>query len=266
MRYPIENPSPIPGSGNALYLFLLENVAVPGALPHMLWYTGLAKQMEEPAQTTFRGYFPIGETLKIQYANNPEYVDHKFTGQEKNPVFVNDLSKEAMLYLQIPQDASGDDKVFNPNFLPYDQLPDTTKKLNELPTLSLAKSVSSWFMSKANACIYYTEEQVVKFLIRACELPSSEEMMYLLHGNHVTWCTHTFLHYGIQPDIKREFYAQTNQDFFIKDMGTIMPSILYALSMVGVDPMTVVDNLKFDLWGIDEVGRSLQADMVKKAA
>jgi hypothetical protein len=38
MRYPIDSASNIPGSGNAFYLFLLDNVHIPAKSTHTLWF------------------------------------------------------------------------------------------------------------------------------------------------------------------------------------------------------------------------------------
>jgi hypothetical protein len=261
MRYPLVKPEEIPGSGSALYLYLLDNIKVPGALPHKVWYDGLTKILEDPSSTPFRGFFPVGETYKIRYGGHAAFESHLFTGDEKNPVFVKDLHTETKLKLGIPGDASEDEKVWNQHYRPYKDVSEDTRKLNELPTLSLAKSISSWFLSNKTPRPYYTEVEVSEMLQIACMSPSSDEMMFLLHGNHLAWCTHSFLYHGIQPDVKKEFYATNSPDFYIKDLGTIMPSVLYALTMLGVDPVTIVENLNYDLWGIDEVAKSLQSDL-----
>ena len=260
-RYPIEKPSEIPGSGSALYLYLLDNIKVPGGLPHKVWYDGLTKLLEDPASTPFRGFYPVGETYEIRYGGTASFTKHLFTGDEQNPVFVKDLSNETKLMLGISATASEDEKVWNPHYRPYNEVSESTRKLNELPTLSLAKSISSWFLSQVMPRPYYTEVEVSEMLKVACISPSSEEMMFLLHGNHLAWCTHSFLYHGIQPDVKKEFYATNSPDFYIKDLGTIMPSILYALTMLGIDPVTIIEDLNYDLWGIDDVAKSLQKDL-----
>lgn len=263
MRYPTDHPEAIPGSGGAIYLYLLENVSVPGSLPHVMWYEGLKKQMEDPSSTAMRGYFPVGEIHRLSYAGSP-MGEHKFTGNEQNAVFVKDLAPETVLKLGISKDRKPDEKVFNPNFLPWPELPPEIHKLNELPALSLAKSISGWCGQKQT---FYTEIDVRDFLVTACKHPSGEQMMYILHGNHVAWCTHRFITAGasteLEADIKKEFYSQSSPDFYIKDLGTIFPSILYVLGLLGEDVMNIVNNLPFDMWGVHDLGRGI-TDMMKR--
>lgn len=266
MRYPISKAEAIPGSGGAIYLFLMENVSTPGSLPHRMWYNGLAKQMEDPTSTPFRGFFPVGQTYRLSYAGSP-MGDYTFTGNEQNAVFVKDLSKEAMLQLGITANMDSGSKVFNPFFKPWEELDEDTIKLNELPALSLAKSISGWCSQVRS---YYTEVEVRDFLISACRNPSSGQMMYILHGNHVAWCTHRFMKSAsgmdLEADIKKEFYSQNSPDFYIKDIGTIMPSILYVLGLLGEDVIEFVDELPFDLWGIDDVAKEIYDMMAQKLA
>lgn len=262
MRYPISKAENIPGSGCAIYLYLLENVSTPGSLPHRMWYNGLAKQMEDPTSTPFRGFFPVGESYKLSYGGSSmEY--HMFTGNEQNAVFVKDLSKEAKLELGITSKMDPNAKVFNPFFKSWEELDEDAIKLNELPALSLAKSISGWCGSK---CAYYSEIDVRDFLLSACRNPSSGQMMYILHGNHLAWCTHRFMKSGVsaelEADIKKEFYSQNSPDFYIKDIGTIMPSILYVLGLLGEDVIQIVNDLSFDLWGISDVANKISGMMM----
>lgn len=259
MRYPVESASVIPGSGSAIYLYLMDTVEYPGKLPHELWYDGLEKSMEDPASTPFRGFYPKGETLRIKYGGAEEFADHTFTGEEKNVVFVGDLSKEAMMKLAIPKNSDETEKVFNPNFVAFEALSEEVKASNNLPGLALAKSFSSWLSNKKNP--YYTEQDVVDFLLTATEYPSSDEMMYILHGNHITWCTHRFIYYGIEPDVKKQFYSHNSPDFYVKDIGTIMPAILYVFANLGVDPVEVIKTIPYDLWGIDKVAETIKKNV-----
>lgn len=256
MIYPVEKASTVPGSGSGIYLYLLQNISTPGSLPHTVWYNGEKAKLEHPEKYPFRGFFPVGETLKVEYGGSG-FRDYTFTGEEQNAVFVKDLSKEARLKLGISADASDGEKVFNPNFLKYADVSDNTKTQNELPTLSLAKSISDWLCQKIG--LYYTEQHVVEFLEIAIHNASSNEMMLILHGNHIAWCTNRYVIEGkILPDIEKQFYAQDSPDFYIKDLGTIMPSILYTLTMLGKNPMTVIEKLTFDLYGIKDVALSLE--------
>jgi len=93
-RYPILQPQSIPGSGTGVYLYLLNNFRIPSKLPHEIWYNGQKEKLEDKHHP-FKGFFPIGETFKISYGGS-EMMNYTFTGEEKNPVFVKDLSEEAM--------------------------------------------------------------------------------------------------------------------------------------------------------------------------
>lgn len=254
MRYPIGSASSVIGSGNAFYLYLLENIKVPAQLSHELWYNGLVQAMTDK-DYPFRGFYPVGKTLKISYAG-AEMAPYTFTGEEKNPVFVKDLSPDAKLELGISTKADPSAKVFNPFFVAYDKLPEKTKKSNELPTLSLAKSISS-FLGQSD--ILFTEKDVAEMLIIALKDCNSEPMRYMLHGNHIAWCSARFMETGImEEDIKKQFYGPNSMDFYIKDIGTIMPGILFSLSCLGVDPVEAIKYIDYDLWGIDKVAKALQ--------
>lgn len=254
MRYPIESATSIPNSGNALYFFLLDNLSVPARLSHEIWYNG-CKKMLENADSAFRGFFPIGKTYKISYAGAP-IGEYTFTGEEKNPVFVKDLSSEAKLNLGISSKASESEKVFNPFFRPYDELPDRTKKDNELPALSLAKSICA-FLSADN--ILFTEKNVVDMLMVAIRDANSNAMRTILHGNHVAWCAARFMQYGtMEEDIRKNFYGQNDISFYVKDIGTVMPPLLYTLANLGVSPVEAIKELDYDLWGIEKAAEEMQ--------
>ena len=204
MRYPISRASSVSGSGNAFYFYVLDNVKVPAHLSHELWYNGLKQAMLEK-DYPFRGFFPVGKTLKISYAGSSEKVLYTFTGEEKNPVFVKDLSPEALLELGISSKADPSAKVFNPLFVVYDKLPEKIKKSNELPTLSLAKSISSYLGSRD---ILYTEKDIENMLIVSLKDCNSDPMRYILHENHIAWCSARFMETGImEEDIKKQFYG-----------------------------------------------------------
>lgn len=258
MRYPIEKPTSIPGSGSAIYLYLLETIEIPARCPHDIWYAGQKQKLDNP-HDPFKGFFPVGETLKIDYAG-AGMNDYTFTGKEKNAVFVRDLSSEAKMTLGIPTDADPKDKVFNPNFVKYDDLPHGTKVSNEATTMSLAKSLSAFLCN--NKGILYTEHDIVDMLTVAIKKIDSFEMMTILHGNHISWCSLAFMRTGkMEEDIKREFYGQNNIDFYVKDIGTIMPSMLYTLAILGVDPIEIIQGYEIDLYGIDTVAEKMRSYM-----
>jgi hypothetical protein len=257
MRYPIKSPSSIPGSGQALYLHLVESVSVPAKLTHEIWYNG-CEQLRIESTHPFQGFFPIGKTFKLSYGGSP-MNDYTFTGEEKNPVFVKDLSSEAKLALGISADTNGADKVFNPLFRKYEELPEKTRKDNELPALSLAKSIASFLSSKD---VLFTEADVVDMLTVAVKAANSDQMRHILHGNHVAWCAARFMTTGVmEEDIRRNFYGQNPVDFYVKDIGTIMPAMLYAFAILGSDPVEVIKHLDYDLWGVDAAAAEMQKFM-----
>lgn len=254
MRYPIENASSLPGSGNALYFHLIDNIHIPAKLSHTLWYNGCKSLVDDPSNP-FMGFFPVGRTLELSYSGSP-MQEYTFTGEEKNPVFVKDLSLKTMLELGISKTAKESAKVFNPFFVKYENLPKQTKKDNELPALSLAKSISSFLSSKD---VLFTELDVVSMLTTAIQNANSDQMRHILHGNHMAWCASRFIQYGtMEEDIRTNFYSQNDIDFFIKDILTIMPSILYLLAILGVSPLKVITYLDYDLYGISEVAAAIE--------
>jgi len=258
MRYPIAIPSSVPGSGSAVYLHLLASLKIPSELPHLLWYNSQRKKLENK-HDPFKGFFPIGKELLCSYGGS-EMRTYLFTGKEKNPVYVKDLSPKAKMELGISNDANPADKVYNPNFVPYNELSENTRISNETVSMSLAKSISSFLCTKKD--ILYTEIDVVNMLITAIKHANSDEMRTILHGNHVAWCAARFVESGqMEEDIKRQFYGQNDIDFYIKDIGTIMPSMLYVLALLGSDPTDVIKNLDYDLYGIEEVAETLKAYM-----
>jgi hypothetical protein len=260
VRYPIESASSIPGSGQAFYIHLLENVHVPAKLGHELWLRG-CQVLVDKADHPFCGFFPVGKTLKIMYGGS-EMTEYTFTGEEQNPVFVKDLSSEAMVELGISSKAKPDDKVFNPFFRPYEQLSIARRQANELPTLALAKAICAFLSVKDPI---FTEKDVAEMLGAAMRSANSEEMRYLLHTNHVTWCAARFIASGtMETDIKKNFYGVQTLDFYLKDIGTIMSPILYSFAMLGIDPVEMIKLLDYDLWNIDKAAADMQKCMRNK--
>ncbi len=254
-NYPIIKARSNPASGINLYLHLLREAKSIGSLPHEVWHAGEKSKLIFPDKYPFRGFFPIGKTLNISYGGSA-LREYTFTGEEKNDVYVMDLSPEAKDELEIPPNAKDKDKVFNPNFVPYDDLSEETKISNELPTIALAKSIDAYLSERIGP--YYSEQNIVDFLLLACEDASSEEMIFMLHANHVVWCAQKYMTTGLAPDMEKQFFTQDDEDFYIKDVGTLMPSILYALTMLGQSPINIVNELSFDLWQIDLVAAMLE--------
>lgn len=256
-RYPTERPASLPGSGSAIYLFVLNNIAIPSRLPHDLWYASQESKLENE-HDPFKGFFPVGETLEVDYAGRG-MEPYTFTGKEKNPVFVKNCSEKTLMKLGI-RDAKPEEKVFNPNFVTYDELPENARISNETVTMSLVKSISAYLCGTKG--VLYTEKDVAEMLIVAIKKCDSDEMRYILHGNHVAWCAARFIETGImEEDIKKQFYAQTDIDFFEKDVGTIMPGMLYTLALLGHDPIEMIKFLDYDIWDIDKVALKLKSFM-----
>jgi len=102
-------------------------------------------------------------------------------------------------------------------------------------------------------------------LVVAIKNANSMEMRHILHGNHIAWCSIRFMETGImEEDIKKQFYGQNKTDFYIKDIGTIMPSMLYTLAILGINPEVIIRDLDYDLWGIDTVAEKLQFYMKRE--
>ncbi len=257
MRYPTMSPGTALGSGSAVYLYLMENIAIPSRLPHDLWYASQKKKLEDQ-HDCFKGFFPVGETFEISYGGS-EVKPYTFTGEEKNPVYVKDLSDETVLKLGIGK-AKLNEKVWNPNYVKYDDLPDNARISNETATMSLAKSISAFLCKQGD--IMYTEIDVVNMLRAAIKNCNSEEMRYILHGNHVAWCAARYIETGtMEKDIMRQFYGQNDVDFYVKDIGTIMPGMLYTLAILGSDPIEAIKELTYDIWDIETVAKDLQQHM-----
>lgn len=253
MRYPIRTASTLPGSGSAIYLHLLENIDIPARLTHKLWYNGCTKLKDNPKHP-FQGYYPIGETMAISYGGSP-IADHTFSEDDRNPVFVEDLSMDVKNKLGILPTAARDAKVYNPYYRLYDDLPRNYQKDNELPALSLAKSIASFL----NKDPLFTEVDVVDMLTSAIMDANSDSMIHILHGNHVSWCASRFLQLDTMDNqIKKNFYSQNDLEFFLKDIGTIMPSILYVLALLGSSPKKAITHLSYDLWGINKAAEEME--------
>jgi hypothetical protein len=239
----------------------------PSRLSHDLWYREQT-ELKESKDHPFQGFFPIGKTYRITYGGG-DMGDHKFTGKEKNPVFVRDLHAETKLKLGIQKNANPKEKVWNPNYRSFEELPDMVRISNETATMSLAKSISSFLGSQDSL---YTEKNIINMLTVAIKDASSQEMRHILHGNHIAWCAARYIDTGVmEEDIRREFYGQNSMEFYIRDISTIMPSILYTCAILGKDPVEMIKYIDYDLCGVKEVAEELQKYMkinqiVKKVA
>ncbi len=109
--YPTRKVSSAPGTGHFFYKFLLENAHIPAQSSHIIWYSGMKHQLENPDESAFRGGIPKGETLDIVSVNGtPVESPYTFTGDE-GPILVSDLSDSLKSDLNIPSKAKLGDKV-----------------------------------------------------------------------------------------------------------------------------------------------------------
>ena len=196
-NYPVEKPTSAPATGNMFYQFLMRNIPIAAKANHSIWYEGERTKLEHPDKYAFRG-----------------------KGESGRVVLVKDLNENQRIIFNIPDSVRETDKVYNPNFVPYEELDEMTKYSNELASLSVPKSISSYF--GRNGKTNYSERDVFNFLEASHEDLSSEEMQHILHGNHLAWCALNYVRGrgNIEGDIMNEFHAQNPTDFYVKDLGT----------------------------------------------
>ncbi|MBI5390374.1 hypothetical protein HZB02_02710 [Candidatus Woesearchaeota archaeon] len=274
-QYPISKPTSALGTGSLFYQYLLQNLMVPAQSTHQIWYAGEATKISQPDKYAFRGNIPISKRLELlTLSGKPlteamgekgvEGVIYTFTGSE-GPTLVSDLTASAKTVLAIPAEAKPRDKVYNPNFREYQDLDDLTKLSNELAALSLPKAISSYFgqHGKTN----YSEIDVLKFMQVCFTDLSSEQMTHVLNTNHMAWAALAYMRENrelkgatrtIAGDLQTEFYGQNTPDFYSKDLGTILPSMFFALASLGEDPVAYHNRLDIDVWGAKEVAVEMQ--------
>ncbi|MDO8556669.1 MAG: hypothetical protein Q7R96_05870, partial [Nanoarchaeota archaeon] len=251
---------------------------------HNVWYSGQQKQLAEPDSHAFRGDIPTGQTLELltlgqkpiprntqdQLPAHVQQTDHgtytyTFTGEESY-IAVADLPGIVRQALGIPSNAREKDKVYNGNFKPYDRLPATTRWSNELAALSVPKSFSSYFAGLQGK-VNYSEKDILGFIDACFGNVSSPEMTHVLHANHMAWAALAYMRENgnVQGDIMTEFYTQNTPDFFLKDVGTVMPSLLYTLALLGEDPVAYVKKLDVEIWGVEEAAEYMRQFMHEKS-
>lgn len=250
-QYPVKKPSSAPATGRLLYNHLMENLKIPARANHSIWYEGEKRKLDKPSEYAFRGKAQKGKKVELKSLNGnplPEPTMKELDGSET--VLVKDLTDSAREELGIPENARDKDKVYNPNFVPYEELGKETKLSNELPVLAFIKGVSSWY-SGLQGKTNYSELDVLRF-IRAClEDLSSPEMMHVLHGNHMAWAVLSYVREdgNVSGDVSAEFHSQNPVDFYTKDLGTTLPGIYFALSQLGQDPVEFDAMLDIEVWG-----------------
>ncbi len=260
--YPVKDVSSAPSTGRLFYEYLMRNIATPAAANHSIWYSGAEAQLRSPDQFAFRGDIPKGTSLELlSLGGNPVESPYTFTGDESY-VLVSDLSTYAKNQLQIPGNARGKDKVFNANYKPYDRLPPMTKVSNELASLSVPKSISS-YLGGVKAKVNYSERDVLNLLAASFEDISGPEMMHFLHGNHLAWATLAYIREkgNVEGDVLAEFHGQNPTEFYTKDLGTILPTMFFALASLGQDPVAFHDKLDVEVWGAKDAALYIRQQM-----
>ena len=111
----------------------------------------------------------------------------------------------------------------------------------------------------------YSEKDILNFLTACFEDLSSLEMNYVMFGNNLAWCYLTYQREGgeIRGDILKEFYAQNPTNFYIKDLGTVLPAMFYTLANIGQDPVKFHNKLDIEIWGAMEAAEYMQKFMHK---
>ena len=267
-EYPVRKPSSAPSTGRILYEFLIDNLRTPSAANHLLWYSGEGAKLPQPEKYAFRGDIPIGESLElISIAGKPlnegQSIVHKLDGTEPY-IQVSDLAPKSRLELNIPETAKPKDKVYNPNFKPFDQLDPLTKMSNELASLSVVKSISS-YLGGVRGKVNYSEKDVLSLLSSCFTDLSSPEMMHFLHGNHLAWAALEYVRTNgnVTGNIRTEFHGQNTSDFYQKDLGTILPAMFFALANLGQDPVEYFKQLDIEVWAADKAAEYMRQFMPK---
>jgi hypothetical protein len=240
----------------------MKNINISASANHNIWYAGAQAQLAKPNEFAFRGDIPTGKTLElITLAGKTVNSPYTFTGEESY-VLVTDLTDTAKNELAIPTNARGKDKVFNSNFKVYEKLSELTKISNELPALSAAKSISN-YLAGVKAKVNYSERDVLNLLTSSFENLRGPEMMHFLHGNHLAWAALAYVRAkgNVSGDILTEFHSQNPTDFYVKDLGTILPTMFFALASLGEDPVKFHDKLDVDVWGAKDAATYMRKHM-----
>lgn len=259
--YPIKKPTSAPSTGSLLYQFLMKNLGVAASANHTIWYLGEEAKLPHPEQYAFRGDIPKGKTLElVALMGNPVIDSVDFKGKVANYtlkgnedyVLVSDLSDNQRASLGIPANARGKDKVYNANFKKFEQLPNLTRMSNELASMAVPVSFSNYFGSKGN--ILYSEKDVLSFLSSAVSDLNSPQMISILHANNSAWkaLNHVRTNGVVSGDALAEFYAQQPTDFYMKDVGTVLPMMFYAFANLGVDPVEQFKKIDIEVWGAED--------------
>ncbi len=276
-KYPVNRPTTAPATGKLFHDYLLEPTSVKnsGSAAHNIWYRGMAMQLANQEEHPFRGRAHKGDKIELlTLSGEPikasvgkrkgDSVVYTLKGVET--ILVSDLTDRSKQELGIPAKARDKDKVYNPNFVEYEQLDPVTKMSNELPALILPKSFSSYYAGLQGK-VNYSEVDVLNFLTRCFTDLSSQEMMHLMSHNHMAWATASFIRSGgnTSGDVKAEFWSQNPPDFYQKDLGTLLPALFFAIASLGKDPVEFQQKLDVEVWGSKENAEYMRQYMPKKA-
>lgn len=266
--YPTSKPSSALATGRLFYEFLMGNITVCATANHNIWYKGREEELKHPEAFAFRGDLPTGQTIELLTLEGKPIegaaesgAPYTFTGDE-GFVLVSDLTDRARQELGIPDGARGKDKVYNPNFKAYEDLPQFTRYSNELAALSVPKSISG-YLCPAN--VNYSERDVLGFLSGAFDNISGPEMAHILYGNNAMWTALSYIRSdgSVEGDVMAEFYGQNPWDFYTKDLGTVLPAMFFTLASLGQDPLTYHDKLDVEVWGAKDVAIFMKDYMPK---
>jgi len=278
--YPVTKPSTFLSTGKEFYHHLMVNRKVAAEANHIIWYNGAQQQLQEKQKFAFRGALPVGQKLdlvsiggqlndldllkRIQHSGSP-YFEYEVTGEE-DYLCVADLSDATKIQLNIPDGVKPTDKVFNRNFVNYEELPTTTKYSNELASMALPKAFSSWYagnIGKTN----YSEVDVLNYVKTCFENLSGPEMLHLLQTNNALWTALAYVRSkgSVESDVMVEFHGQNPADFYYKDMGTVVPMLFYGLALLGEDPVKYAEQLDKDIyiWGASDAAKYMTQFMPK---
>ena len=272
-KSPVRKAVSAPATGRFLYAHLMKNIAIPASASHKIWYAGEKAKLDKPEDYAFRGGTPTHEKHELVTLSGNPIVEsetskktdigtfiYRFKGDE-GPILVSDLSDRAKEILKIPTTARDKDKVFNPNFVKYKDLDEMTRYSNELAALSFSKSISGYFGAKGK--INYSEKDVLGFLDSCFEDLSREEMMHVLNSNHLAWSALAYVREtgDVKGDLMAEFHSQNPTDFYIKDLGTVLPAMFFALANLGQNPVEYHDKLDIEVWGARDAAEFMRKFM-----
>ncbi len=87
--------------------------------------------------------------------------------------------------------------------------------------------------------------------------------MHVFHGSHLAWCTLKLVRENgaISGDLITEFYSQNPTDFYIKDLGSVLPGLFFALASLGRNPLEYQERLDIDVYDSDKVANHVMEHM-----